>query len=58
MQSKSGKIKKETTRGQIDYIMGDEMIKSRRERREGVPSLKRNLIWGNKYFMQKTKLRA
>lgn len=54
MQSKSGKIKKETTRGQIDYIMGDEMIKCRRERREGVLSLKRNLIWGNKYFMQKT----
>lgn len=50
MQSKSGKIKKETTRGQMDYIMDDEMIKHRRKKREGVLSLKRNLIWGNTYF--------
>ena len=54
MQSKSGKIKKETTRGHMDYIMDDEMIKYRRKKREGVLSLKRNHTCGNKYFMQKT----
>lgn len=53
MQSKSGKIKKETTRGQMDYIMDDEIIKYRRKKRKDVLSLKRNLIWGNKYFIQK-----
>lgn len=53
MQSKSGKIKKETTRGQMDYIMDDEIIKYRRKESKGVLSLKRNFVWGNKYFMQK-----
>lgn len=52
MQSKSGKIKKETTRGQMDYIMDDEMIKYRRKKMEGLLYLKRNFTWGNKYFMQ------
>lgn len=53
MQNKSGKIKKETTRGQMDYIMDDEMIKYRREKKEGLLYLERNLTWGNEYFMQK-----
>jgi len=37
----------------MDYITDDEMIKYRRRKREGVLSLMRNLIWGNKYLMQK-----
>lgn len=36
MQSKSGKIKKETTRGQMDYIMDDEIIKYRRKKRKDI----------------------
>lgn len=55
MQSKSGKIKKETTRGQMDYIMDDEIIKYRRKKGKYVLSLNRNLIWGNKYFIQKMR---
>lgn len=37
----------------MDYIMDDEIIKYRRKKRKDVLSLKRNLIWGNKYFIQK-----
>lgn len=37
----------------MDYIMDDEMIKYRRKESKGVLSLKRNFVWGNKYFMQK-----
>lgn len=51
MQSKSGKIKKETTRGQIDYIMDDEMIKCRRGKKGKVSHLfRKNLIWENQVF--------